>query len=123
MSEYETYFESLQSNTFDCFDVLSFTESWLDDTLQQLAVLENYKPVFKHKVGKKEGGGIAINVKNTIKYICRPDLSMPHDQQHKFDCLFIEISPETFSRNIIVGIVYRSPSYDSIADFSKCSIT
>lgn len=117
-SEYETYFNSLGSPNFDCFDILSFTETWLDDNLEQLAAFEKYKAIFKHKVGRKEGGGIAIYIKEDLNYSHRLDLSIPSDKQHLFDCIFIEISSPTLKKKVIVGIFYRSPSFNSIPEFT-----
>ena len=67
-TEYALYLKSLESNTFTSFDILSFTETWLDDHLQQLAFFNDYQSVFKHKVGQKEGGGLAIFIRNNIYF-------------------------------------------------------
>jgi exonuclease III len=117
-SDYELFFQSLQSDNFHGFDILTFTETWLDGNLQQLVYFEHYNAIFKHKVGRKEGGGIAIFVKENMNYINRPDLSFPENKQHLFDSLFIEISSPYHTKNIILGVVYRSPSQNSIADFT-----
>ena len=115
-TEYESYFKSLHPYEFD---ILSFTETWLDENLQPLVQFENYRAIFKHKLNRKEGGGIAIYVKENISFIERPDLSIPVNQQHLYDCLFIEIIvPEL--KNIIIGIVYRSPKQNSTPEFTNC---
>lgn len=119
-SAYEMYFESLKSPSFDGFDIISFTETWLDDNLTQLTHLDDYSAVFKHKSNKKEGGGIAIFIKNSLTFVERPDLLMPADIQHACDCLFIELTSKKFERNIIIGIMYRSPRQNSEIVFKNC---
>ena len=118
ISDYELLFQSFKSDKYFGFDILTFTETWLDDNLQHLISFDDYNAIFKHKVGKKEGGGIAIFVRDNINFIHRTDLSFTHSKQNLFDCLFIEISSSKLTKNIILGVLYRSPSHDSTTDFT-----
>ena len=116
-SQYEILFESLKhSHDFE-FDIISFDETWLNSELQKLTDFEGYTPIYKHKTRIKEGGGIAIFVKQNIKFHVRDDLSVPLEKQNMFDCLFIEIVTSEFP--IIIGTVYRSPSSNSTRELSQ----
>lgn len=89
-NEYELFLTSFNSKAFNNFDVLSFTETWLDSNLQQLTILPGYNAIFKHKEGRKQGGGLAIYVKQNIQFIERTDMSFPQNRMHLYDCLFIK---------------------------------
>jgi hypothetical protein len=76
---YDILFHSLsQSHNFS-FDLLTFTETWLDDNLMQLVNFNGYSKQFKHKHKCKEGGGLAIFVKDNIRYKVRNDLFVPRE--------------------------------------------
>ena len=118
-------FDLLFSEIFDAtkfrFDLLSFTETWLNSNLEDLAKFDSYNSVFKHKPGTKEGGGIAIFIKDNLNYSVRDDLDFLDTDNTKFDCLFIEIlnGPNSKTRNTIVGVIYRSPSHPTIRDLTQ----
>lgn len=61
ISEYQLLFSSLSTDTWKSFDVLSFTETCLNETLESLATLEGYCSIFKHKSSTKAGGGLAFS--------------------------------------------------------------
>jgi hypothetical protein len=116
-SQYDIFFETLrQVHNFE-FDIISFDETWLCKELEDLVVFNGYTSVFKHKAPQKEGGGLAIFVKNNIDFIIRDDILIPDHLHNIFDSITIEIQMP--KKNIILSLVYRSPSHDSINDVTN----
>lgn len=110
MSNYEIFLDRLKQDGNFIFDALTFEESWLNNDLEDLVNLEGYSLVTKHKINKKEGGGLAIYIRNRWKFKIL-DIAVPHSLQHMLDCLFLEI--ECKPKPLIIGVVYRSPSQNS----------
>ena len=119
--QYEILLEYLANHNNLTFDVLTFTETWLDETLENSIHFDDYTSIFKHKQPEKRGGGISIHVKNNINFKLRPDLSFNAEMCHMFDCLFIELMSDCAQQTvpIIIGVLYRSPSFNSINEFSR----
>jgi hypothetical protein len=115
-SEYEILFQALRECSFD-FDLITFTESWLNDDLETLADISGYTTITKHKTPNKEGGGIAAYLKDSIKFQLRPDLQFPNEKENLYSGIFIEIINSDY-KNILVFIIYRSPSHNSICDLT-----
>ena len=121
--EYEVLFQSIKQNCNFEFDIITFTESWLDNSIEHLAKFDGYNMITKHKIPNKEGGGIVIYIKDSIEYKIRHDLSFPTDKNHLFDGIFIEISKgpmSSQSRNVLISVLYRSPSHNSISELTDC---
>ena len=112
--QFQALFKSIH-NAGICFDVITFCETWLDDSLSQTVSFENYVPVYRHKRSVKEGGGLAAFLKEGLEHTIRHDLAFDEEFADKFDGLFIELN----ELNIIISIIYRSPSFNSIKEFSK----
>ena len=121
-SQYQMYFADLAESHKMAFDILTFTETWLNDHLSNIVHFDSYTGLYKNKFPVKEGGGIAIFVKNGMNYKVRSDLCFPPDKCHMFDCLFIEVKPNKLpqSRPVVLGVLYRSPSFNSISEFDGC---
>ena len=117
---YQTLFAHFKENMGLDFDILTFTETWLDDTIENLVQFDNFTGIFKHKSNKKRGGGIAVYIKNNLKFKIRTDLNFPTNETTMFDALFIEILPESPSgpAPLILGTLYRSPSFNNFTDFN-----
>ena len=117
-TQFEAFLGELESLHFS-FDILSFTETWLDCSLENSIHFQNYIPAFKHKHPNKEGGGLALYVKDDIQFKVRHDLNFPIDKQNLFDAIFIEIIPnEKHSRSLVLGNLYRTPSFNSVNEFN-----
>jgi exonuclease III len=114
-TEYKTLFDQAHNSGLN-FDILTFCETWLDDNLANLVSFENYSPIFKHKSPSKEGGGIAVFLRNSLNYKVRHDLSFESEFCDKFDGIFIELNSECTRENIVLCIIYRSPSFNSTRD-------
>ena len=116
---FEAFFADLSSQNFS-FDVLTYTETWLDHCLERAVSFEGYVSVMKHKHPVKEGGGLAIFVKDDIQFRIRSDLSFPPEKQSQFDGIFIEFEPNNGqARPLVLGNLYRSPSFKSISYFCQ----
>ena len=111
--DFEIFMEELKHNCDFMFDVLTFVETWLDEIIEPLANIEGYNMVTKHKNGNKTGGGLAIYISEKFTYTVL-DIMVPNQLSHLFDCLFIEIMGG--KKSIIIGILYRSPSLNSIKE-------
>lgn len=117
LSEYELLLECLKCNKLQTIDIITFTETWLDVSLEALVKLDNYNAIYKHKSKNKEGGGLAIYIANGMNFITRNDLKVPLEKQELYDCLFIEVVFPQKCKNIVIGVFYRSPSHNSENDF------
>lgn len=117
LPKHKTEYEVLMNNIINFhFDVLTFEETWLDENLCDYVKFKGYSMITKHKLQKKEGGGIAIFISDKLEYK-ELAISVPTDKQNLFDCLFIEI--EYGRKSIILGVLYRSPSHNSVHEFNN----
>ena len=115
--EYKELLDCIFSVKKHSFDILCFAETWLNHENYTLANFEGYEHVMKIKQNTYRGGGLSIFIKEDINYIERSDLSF---QSNQYDCIFIEIiSNNTGNHNTIIGLVYRSPSYNSELEFTN----
>ena len=115
-SKYDILFETLsESNQFH-FDILSFCETWLSNDLEQIANFNGYNKIMKHKSTIK-GGGLAIFIRETLKYKIRNDITVPTEFVDLFDGLFIQIDSKP--NDIVIGVLYRSPSHNTITAFNE----
>ena len=89
------------------FSVIALTETWLTPNNYDCYGLHGYCMESKHRY-TKSGGGVALLIKESLRYNVRHDLSETSDQ---LESLFIEISqPEVVgSGYIIIGVIYRPP--------------
>jgi hypothetical protein len=102
------------------FNVITFTETWAEDNLVNLLQIANYNSEFKHKINRKEGGGLAIYIQDTINYRIRTDISFPSEKQSEYDSLIIElVSHDPNHSNTIIANIYRSPNFNNIPQFTS----
>ncbi|KAK3094860.1 hypothetical protein FSP39_007176 [Pinctada imbricata] len=85
------------------FDILSFTESWLNDSILDTEILlDNFDPPFRKDRNDKPGGGVLVFCKD---YLCskrRNDLEI-----NGIECLWIEFTIK--SDKFLLGTFYRPP--------------
>ena len=117
-SDYELLLGTLGEVKDFTFDVLSFTETWLDESLENLVKFQDYVGLFKHKPVTKEGGGIAMFIRQTINFKTRDDIFFRDTDGSQYDSLFIEVINK-HEKNVIIGVIYRSPSHPTVKDFTK----
>ena len=91
-------------DSLECsFNVIALTETWLDSNNVKFYPFHGYNIVSKERTSKR-GGGIALAIKEDVKYIQRPDISIFNDV---CETLFIEIFKP--GKNVIIGVCYRPP--------------
>ena len=88
--------------------IILVTETWLDDAISASFNLDGYNFETSSQPDPR-GKGSAVYIDNTIVYSRRKDLES-HIHQHQ--SIFVEFKP-TQSRTIVLGSVYRSPSFPS----------
>jgi hypothetical protein len=49
VDDFHIYLKNLCSSNFSGFDILSFVETWMNDSLGSIVEFDNYKAVYKHK--------------------------------------------------------------------------
>ena len=114
---YDTLFQSILDKNNFAFDFLTFTETWLNEDLENLVNFDGYTKITKNKTRIKEGGGLAIFVKDTIKHKIRNDIAVPSEFAEYFDCLFIQLDRKP--NDIVIGLIYRSPSHNTLKNLNK----
>ena len=78
--------------------------------------IPGYTFISKPKKSSKTGGGLGIFVKNNLSYKIRPDILNIEDNEH-YDGLIVEITNSSWKFHVIIGVFYRSPSFDTQVDF------
>lgn len=78
----------LISAEYENFDVLSFSESWLNDNHSDNSIkLSNYQAPFRHDRGPdKVGGGVVVFVKEYIHATRRHDL-----ETNDLECVWLQL--------------------------------
>ena len=89
------------------FDVIAISESWLAENSPAQYSLPGFNMINACPESYR-GKGSALLIKNSIVYKQLPEFSVTF---MPFQTLFIEIVMNS-SANIILGTMYRSPSYD-----------
>ena len=89
--------------------IILITETWLDNDPPNSYALDNYSFEATSKTGFR-GKGAAIYIHSSLVYLRRSDLESNIEQ---FQSVFIEIN-NIQNRNILLGTVYRSPSFPTI---------
>ena len=102
--ELEMYINSLNLE----FTMIALTETWLDQSKQDLYNMPKYNCINRFRK-QRRGGGVSLYIKNDIKFINRPDLEY---FDAEMESLFIEIDKNVFnlSSNVVVGVIYRMPN-------------
>ena len=93
------------------FKVIGLSETWLtkNHTLYNLA---NYSVEFDYRP-KRQGGGTSLYIHSCLQYKSRDDLILYGDNSGDVNSVFIEINKQSSKTkcNIIVGCIYRPPSF------------
>ena len=95
------------------FDILSFTESWLNETTKNLIKLNGYHALHTLRPVNR-GGGVSIYIKNFMnsKKIESCSLSLPY-----FESLFIELNHR--NKKILIATIYRPPNSNNTSFIEK----
>ena len=90
---------------FSQFDIISFTETWLEETFpsSELLFKSFYPPERKDRISNPYGG-VLVYVKDSLSYVRRNDLEMK-----EVECIWIQIKLCN-NKNILHGTFYRPPN-------------
>ena len=86
------------------FDILCFTESWLDPNVNDSELmLNNFNIPFRHDRQDRAGGGVIVYTKDHLYCKRRHDLEI-----HGIECVWFEIIEK--SQKYLIGTFYRPPN-------------
>jgi len=88
-------------------DFILLCETFLSDINANMFNIPGYNFVYKNRKTNCRGG-VAIYIKDSIKFSNRPDLEINHDGE--FESIFIEATVNNNTTSVLVGEVYRVPN-------------
>ena len=117
LDNYEYFLDMLG----DPFDIIGFTETWIDENDIGIDIFNNYKykhvyQIRKQDIGtecKAKGGGISLFIRDHLIFKRRDDLSilLPH-----LELLFVELNLN--NKIYLIGVAYRPPD-TKVKDFNE----
>ena len=84
-------------------DVITLSETWLDETIPNAEVLLPGYSLLRNDRNRR-GDGVAIYISTSIRFVSRPDL-----KSNSIETLWIELFPCS-KRSILICCAYRPPS-------------
>ena len=84
------------------FQIIGVTETWLNDITCKLYDMENYEILEQHRPSKT-GGGVAIFLKNCIKFVRRNDIEIFNEY---CESIFLEIKNRSLGQKKIYLLVW-----------------
>ena len=105
LSTFEYFLESLELE----FNIIGFSETWFNEDNHDLYGISKYTCVNNYRIAKS-GGGVSLFLKNHIKFVPRPDLTILSDS---FESVFVELTNVSMTKNmssVLIGVVYRPPA-------------
>ncbi|KAK4823371.1 hypothetical protein QYF61_001719 [Mycteria americana] len=91
------------------YDIVAITETWWDDSHNWSAAMDGYKLFRRDRQGRR-GGGVALYVRE-----CFDRLEL-NDGDDRVECLWVRIRGKAKKADIMVGVCYRPPNQDEVAD-------
>ena len=90
------------------FDVLAFTEAWLNPniTSDDISLISYHHPERKDRVADNHGG-VIVYIKESIHYVRRRDL-----EPNGVECIWVELTLR--QKHVLFGVFYRPPSADAL---------
>ncbi|ESO01073.1 hypothetical protein HELRODRAFT_175100 [Helobdella robusta] len=99
-------------NNFVCtFDVVAITETWLNDSTEDLICMNGFKFIGKNRLSK-HGGGVGFYVSNNLTFKTRDDLNKLGGLD--FETFAIELETDPSTKNFVIVVSYRPPSCNAI---------
>ena len=95
-------------------EIIMLCETFLHDNITKLYKISGYKLICRNRVMNRRGG-VAMYIKDNIKYKLRKDLEINIDGE--FESLFIEA--QLNNKQVIVGEVYRVPNTSEIDSITR----
>lgn len=87
------------------FDIITFCESWLNETSKDMIQFDNYNSLHSLRSNGKRGGGISTYISKHIDSRLIPLATMNNDN---IETLFIDLTHN--GKRIVLGTIYRPPS-------------
>ena len=117
IDDFKLLFDYIHNSCGFSFDVMCFVETWISEQNESVIDFEGYQHICKKKIQTFRGGGISMFLKNDLEYHVRTDLTLP--ESIEYESLFVEITNQTTTRqrNVVIGIIYRSPSGKNFNEF------
>ena len=86
------------------FDVLAFTETWLNPNIasDDISLISYHHPERKDRVADSHGG-VIVYIKDSIHYVRRRDL-----EPNRVECIWVELTLR--QKHVLFGVIYRPPS-------------
>ena len=111
--------ELFMSNLDIKFTVMAFTETWLNDENAGLYIIEGYIMETAYRT-TREGGGVSLYIAESVNNTLRTDLDVFSEIM---ESRFLEIDKTSinFTRNVIIGVIYRPPNSDINVFISQMS--
>ncbi|ESN96789.1 hypothetical protein HELRODRAFT_163912 [Helobdella robusta] len=99
-------------NNFVCtFDVVAITETWINDSTEDLICMNGFKFIGKNRLSK-HGGGVGFYVSNNLTFKTRDDLNKLGGLD--FETFAIELKTDPSTKNFVIVVSYRPPSCNAI---------
>lgn len=97
------------------FSIVCLSETWLNSSNYEQALIPNYSHVCRFRKDKS-GGGVSIFIESQLKFSMRDDISTIAGS---IEAVFVEIHKSSINanRNVIVGCIYRPPK-SPISEFN-----
>uniref|UniRef100_X1ZPB3 Uncharacterized protein n=2 Tax=Capitella teleta TaxID=283909 RepID=X1ZPB3_CAPTE len=92
------------------FSLIGLSETWFSEGTIDAVRLPGYKHVYNLR--KTRGGGVSIFIRNNLRILEHPELSVCHDS---FESIFVELpkgSLLNYKKALFIGVVYRPPRYN-----------
>ena len=91
--------ETTPNNPNKKIDIYILCETWLNEHNNKMIKIPNYSYIGKHRKNKK-GGGVGIQIHNTLTYKERSDIQFSHTSD--LEQLFVEV--KTRKGNLIINL-------------------
>ena len=88
------------------FQIIGLTETWLNDTNDDIFELDNYDFVNANRTSRN-GGGVGIYITKDMNFKLRRDLNI--NDENIMASTFVEIITPN-KTNIVIGVIYRPPN-------------
>ena len=88
------------------FQIIGLTETWLNDTNDDIFKLDNYDFVNANYRTSRNGGGVGIYITKDMNFKLRRDLII--NDENIMESTFVEIITSN-KKNIVIGVIYGPP--------------
>ena len=90
------------------FDVLTFSETWLDESISDNEVkLDGYNMFRRDRLGNCQGGGVLIYLRDNLPEKVREDLNIVENE-----CLWVEVN-RWKCKPVLLCCAYKPPDMDT----------